>query len=81
MTVPRRVWLGTSRVLLAHTWIESGEILREQTLHTLPAGNGLPIVLDYKIVVGSVSFRVETVVGTSDKDMAAESQRPIAIGA
>ena len=62
VSVPSRTWLGTSRVLLAHTWIESGEVLKAQTLLALPAGDERPAVVDYKVVVGDVSFRTEAFV-------------------
>src|SRR5262245_14538779 len=35
VTTPQRVWLETRNVLLAHSTIESGEVLNEQNLLTL----------------------------------------------
>jgi len=54
--LPNRVWLDTSRVILAHTWIESGEVIKEQTLLTLPLGHRSSVVIDFRVVSQGVSF-------------------------
>lgn len=56
VTEPRRVWLDTTRVLLAHSWIESGEVLKEQAMVTLPLDHRAPVVVDFRVVAHDVSF-------------------------
>jgi hypothetical protein len=55
-TLPNRAWLDTSRVLLAHSWIESGEVLKEQNLLALPLDHRSPVVIDFRVVSQGVSF-------------------------
>jgi hypothetical protein len=55
-SVPQRVWLDTAQVLLAHTWIESGEKLTEQSLLTLPIGHNAPVLIDLRLVAQQVSL-------------------------
>ncbi len=54
--LPRRLWLDTSRVLLAHTWVEAGEVLKEQNLLTLPLNHRSPVLIDFRVVSRGVSF-------------------------
>jgi len=61
VTVPKRVWLDTPKVLLAHRWIESGEVLREQNLLVLPVGHCLPVLIDCRVVSEGVSFSATTI--------------------
>lgn len=61
VSVPERVWLDTCQILLAHSWIESGEVLTEQNLLTLPADHGSPILLDFRVVAQGVSFTATTI--------------------
>jgi len=61
VVIPGSVWLDTSNVLLAHTWIESGEKLAEQHLLILPARHRLPVQADLRVVSGGVSFSVSSI--------------------
>src|ERR1041384_4805405 len=60
-SMPKRVWLDTSKVLLAHTWIESGEVLREENLLILPVRHCLPVLIDCRVVAKRVSFSARTI--------------------
>lgn len=68
VTVPQRDWLRTCRVLLAHTWIESGEALREQNLLALPLDLGVPILVDIRVVARGVSFTATSIAEPLDTD-------------
>jgi hypothetical protein len=43
-------------VLQAHTWIESGEKLTEQSLLMLPIGHRAPVLVDFRVVSQKVSL-------------------------
>jgi len=74
VTVPQRHWLRTRRVLLAHSWVESGEVLREQNLLTLPLDLGVPILVDIKVVARGVSFKATSVAVPLDADMSSTDE-------
>jgi hypothetical protein len=61
VSVPQRVWLDTCRVLLAHRWIESGEVVNEQNLLTLPLNHSSPILIDFRVVAQGVSLTVTAI--------------------
>ncbi len=61
LKVPKRVWLDTLGILLAHSSIESGEVLTEQNLLVLPSGHDLPILLDFRVVAQGMSFTASIV--------------------
>jgi len=75
VTVPKRVWLDTSKVLLAHSWIESGEVLREENLLTLPLDQGFPILLDLRIVARGVSFTATAIAEPFDTEASSANKR------
>jgi hypothetical protein len=56
VSVPQRVWLETCQVLLAHSWIESGEVLSEQNLIVLPLDHRAPVLIDCRVVAQGVSL-------------------------
>lgn len=60
-SAPDRVWLDTAQVMLAHTWIESGEKLTEQSLLTLPAGHSAPVLIDFRVVTQDVSLSASAI--------------------
>ena len=74
LSVPQRVWLDTSRVLLAHSWIESGEVLREQSLITLPLDQRFPILLDFKVLARGVSFSAMAIAEPLDTEASSAGQ-------
>jgi hypothetical protein len=55
-SVPQVDWLHTTEVLQAHTWIESGEKLTEQSLLMLPIGHRAPVLVDFRVVSQKVSL-------------------------
>lgn len=61
VSVPQRVWLDTCQVLLAHGWIESGEVLKEQHLLTLPLNHRSSILIDFRVVAHGVSFTAASI--------------------
>jgi len=69
-SIPRRVSLGTFNVLLAHSWIESGEMLKEQTLITLPADHNSAVLIDFRVVSEEVSL---TAVAIAEPELAQEA--------
>jgi hypothetical protein len=66
VTTPQRVWLETRNVLLAHSRIESGEVLNEQNLLTLPLGDRSPILIDVKVVAAGFSFTATAIAEPMD---------------
>jgi hypothetical protein len=60
-SAPALVWLDTAQVLLAHTWVESGEKLTEQSLLTLPVGHSAPVLIDFRVVTADVSLSASAI--------------------
>jgi len=73
-TLPQRDWLDTSKVLLAHTWIESGEVLREQHLLILPTNHPYPTLVEYRLVVKGVAFSATAIVVPHDNEPSADDR-------
>jgi hypothetical protein len=62
------IWLKTEKVLLAHSSVESGEILKEQNVLALASDQNLPIQLDFRVVAKGVSFTARAIAEPSDED-------------
>lgn len=77
---PKRVRLDTSKVLLAHTWIESGEVLKEQNLLILPLGHCFPVVIDCRLVAKHVSFSARTIAPPFDIESSSSRRTRVGIG-
>jgi len=75
VTVPDVVWLKTSGVLLAHTWIESGEVLSEENLLILPLGHRFPVLVNCRVVSQGVSFTATAIAVPSDTEASNEGKR------
>jgi hypothetical protein len=66
-------WLKTVPALLAHSWIESGEILKEEIIIALEAPpSDCPLVVYFRVVVKGISFTATSIAqskpdGTSNK--------------
>ncbi len=65
---PQLFLLKTVNVLLAHSSVESGEILKEQNILALASDRNLPILLDFRVVAKGVSFTATTIAEPSDQD-------------
>jgi hypothetical protein len=75
VSVPRRVRLRTCRVLLAHSWIESGEVLNEQNLLILPPNHNSPILIDFRVVVQGVSLTATAIAESAHADALRAGER------
>lgn len=67
VATPELAWLETPRVLLAHSWIESGEALREENILILPLNHRLPVHVDCKVLSRGLSFTATAIAIPSDK--------------
>jgi hypothetical protein len=79
--VPKYVRLHTRRVLLAHSWVESGETLTEQNLLILPLNQDFPILLDFRVVARGVSFSATTIAESFDTGAQSTDKRKSQEGA
>jgi hypothetical protein len=66
--LPQLIWLKTVNVLLAHSSVEPGEILKEQNILALASDQNLPILLDFRVVAKGISFTATTIAEPSDQD-------------
>jgi hypothetical protein len=73
--VPQRDSLGTCQVLLAHSYVESGEVLREENLLILPVDQSFPILLDFRVVARGESFTATAIAQPSDTEASTAGKR------